>query len=206
MNLNGGMSDVTVVATEPHDARFLYIVRLTTAIGALVCIGLGVVLLVWPKETLLVVTALFGAVLVVSGVLTLLRALFTPEHRGASARVMPAIGGLITVAIGVVCLRHLSGSVVFLASVFAIAWLISGIAEIFGAFSGGESGSVRTGMLTVGIISVLGALVVLAWPGISLVTLTVIVGIWLIAAGLAQLLVAWQLRSSEALNRSMAVA
>ncbi len=198
------MSTVTVVDAAPHDARFLHIVRLTTAIGGLVCVALGVVLLVWPKETLLVATALLGAVLVISGVLSLLRALFTPEHHGASARVMPAIGGLITVAIGIVCLRHLSGSVVFLASVFAIAWLISGIAEIFGAFGGGGGGSVRTGTLVVGIISVLGALTVLAWPGISLVTLTIIVGIWLIAAGLAQLMVAWRLRSSEALNQSMA--
>jgi uncharacterized membrane protein HdeD (DUF308 family) len=198
------MSEVAVV--ELDDARFAHIVRLTAVIGGVLSIVLGVILLVWPKETVLVVTALLGLVLVISGVLSLIRALFTPEHRGASARIMPAIGGLITVAVGVICLRHLSGSVVLLASIFAIAWLISGIAEIFGAFSHRDSGSVRTGMLVIGIISVLGGITVLVWPHMSLVTLTVVVGIWLIAAGVSQLVVAWRLRSPEAVNHAIAVA
>ena len=38
------------------------------------------------------------------------------------------------------------------------------------------------GMLIFGVISVLGAITVLAWPQMSLVTLTVVVGIWLLAA------------------------
>jgi uncharacterized membrane protein HdeD (DUF308 family) len=140
-----------------------------------------------------VVTALLGLALVISGLLSLFRALFTPEHRGAGARVMPAIGGLITVAVGAICLRHLSNSVALLAAIFGIAWLISGIAEIFGAFGHREGGSIRAGMLILGIISVLGGIVVLVWPTISLVTLTVVVGIWLIASGIAQLAVAWRL-------------
>jgi uncharacterized membrane protein HdeD (DUF308 family) len=200
------MSDVTVVAVKPDDARFVHVVRLSAVIGGFLSIALGVILLAWPKETVLVVTALLGLALVLSGALSLLRALFTPENQGASARIMPAIGGLITVAVGVICLRHLSGSVVLLASIFAIAWLISGIAEIFGAFSRRDPGSARTGMLIFGVISVLGAITVLAWPQISLVTLTVIVGIWLLAAGVAQLMVAWRLRSSEEINRAMAIA
>jgi uncharacterized membrane protein HdeD (DUF308 family) len=201
------MSDVAGVAVvERDDARFAQVVRLSAVIGGVLSIVLGVILLAWPKETVLVVTALLGLVLVVSGVLSLFRALFTPEHRGASARIMPAIGGLITVAVGVICLRHLSGSVVLLASIFAVAWLISGIAEIFGAFSHRDSSSVRTGMLVFGIVSVLGAITVLVWPQISLVTLAVIVGIWLIVAGAAQLVVAWRLRSPEAVDRAMAIA
>lgn len=192
------MSDViTVVPVEADDARFARLVRATAAIGGILSIVLGVILLAWPRETILVVTALLGIALVASGVLSLCRALFTPEHRGAGARVMPAIGGLITVAIGVICLRHLTGSVALLAAIFAVAWLISGIAEIFGAFGRGESGGVNGGMLVVGVVSIIGAIVVLAWPEISLLTLTVIVGIWLIAAGVAQLAVAWRLRSAE---------
>jgi uncharacterized membrane protein HdeD (DUF308 family) len=197
------MSEVTVITTD--DARFARVVRLTAVIGGILSLALGVILLAWPKETVHVVTALLGLVLVISGVLSLCRALFTPEHRSASARIMPAIGGLITVAVGIICLRHLSESVVLLASIFGVAWLISGIAEIFGAFNHRDASGVRTGMLIFGIISVLGAIVVLVWPQMSLVTLTVVVGIWMIGAGLTQLVVAWRLRSPAAVNRTMAI-
>ncbi|HEY1487097.1 MAG TPA: DUF308 domain-containing protein [Micromonosporaceae bacterium] len=200
------MSDVAVVAvSERDDARFTRIVRLTAVIGGVLAIALGVILLVWPKETVYVVTALLGLQLVIAGALSLVRALFTPEHGGAGGRIMPAIGGLVTVAVGVICLRHLSGSVVLLASIFAIAWLISGIAEIFGAFSHRDSESFRTGMLIFGIVSVIGAITVLVWPQMSLVTLAVVVGIWLIAAGIAQLVVGWRLRSTEAVRAAMTI-
>jgi uncharacterized membrane protein HdeD (DUF308 family) len=198
---------VTVVSDDGADeAAFARALRSTAIAGGVLGIVLGVILLVWPHETILVVTALLGISLIISGLLALVRALFSPETRGASARVLPAIGGLITIAIGAICLRHLSNSAALLAAIFGIAWLVMGIAEVFAAFSHNRTGSIRTTMLLLGIVSILGGLVVLVWPTQSLVTLTVLIGIWLLITGLVQLWIAWRLRAVERDVRQAAAA
>jgi uncharacterized membrane protein HdeD (DUF308 family) len=193
------MNETTIIESVDYvdDAAFARALRMTALAGGIVGIVLGVILLVWPHTTILVVTALLGISLILSGLLTLARALFSPETRGASARVLPAIGGLFTVAIGAICLRHLSDSVALLAAIFGVAWLIMGIAEVFGAFSHGKGGSIRTTMLILGIVSILGGVVVLVWPIQSVVALTILIGIWLLFTGLVQLWIAWRLRSYE---------
>jgi uncharacterized membrane protein HdeD (DUF308 family) len=45
-----------------------------------------------------------------------------------------------------------------------------------------------------GILSVVAGLVLLAWPALSILTLAVLAGIWLILAGVMQLSIARQLR------------
>jgi uncharacterized membrane protein HdeD (DUF308 family) len=46
-----------------------------------------------------------------------------------------------------------------------------------------------------GIIMLIGGLVVLTWPGISLVTLAWVTGIWLIVSGIFEIIAAFRLKS-----------
>jgi len=47
-----------------------------------------------------------------------------------------------------------------------------------------------------GVLSILAGIIVLAYPGLTLVTLAVILGIWLVIFGLMEAALAWRLRSA----------
>ncbi len=46
-----------------------------------------------------------------------------------------------------------------------------------------------------GVLSILAGIIVLAYPGLTLVTLAVILGIWLLIFGVMEIALAWRLRS-----------
>jgi uncharacterized membrane protein HdeD (DUF308 family) len=46
-----------------------------------------------------------------------------------------------------------------------------------------------------GLVSIAAGIVVLVWPGISLVTLAVVLGVWLLVLGVMEIILAFQLRS-----------
>ena len=96
--------------------------------------------------------------------------------------------GVLFVIAGVICLRNVLVSVVVIATLIGISWLIGGIAGLVSAFT---STFDTTGRLVVGLlgaITILGGLVVLLWPGPSLATIVWLTGIWLLVMGLMQLI------------------
>ena len=71
---------------------------------------------------------------------------------------------------------------------------IRGVVELFTALSHREmTGRGWTALM--GGLSILAGIVLLAYPGLSLVTLAIIVGVWLLIYGLMEILFAVQLRS-----------
>jgi len=46
-----------------------------------------------------------------------------------------------------------------------------------------------------GVLSILAGIIVLAYPDLTLVTLAVILGIWLVILGVMECVLAWRLRS-----------
>ena len=46
-----------------------------------------------------------------------------------------------------------------------------------------------------GVLSILAGIIVLAYPGLTLVTLAVILGIWLLVFGVMEIVLSWRLRS-----------
>ncbi len=53
----------------------------------------------------------------------------------------------------------------------------------------------RAWLIFMGILSIIAGLILLAYPGISLLVLYVIVGIWLLVFGFMEISIAWQMRS-----------
>ena len=154
--------------------------------GAASSIVLGVLALAWPDETLYVGAALFGVWLLVHGVINIVQAITAARADGA-ARALSAVIGVLFVVAGVVCLRNVLVSVVVIATLIGISWLIGGIAGLVNAVHStyDTAGRVVVGLL--GAVTVLGGLVVLFWPGPSLATIVWLTGIWLLVMGLMQL-------------------
>lgn len=167
--------------------------RKMAVIGGITSIVLGLVLLIWPKQTLLVVAALFGIWLVILGIARLAGAI---TDRGASTgtRALEGVLGLALVILGIVFLAHLVGSLKVLALLIGLIWIFAGLVEIVSAFTRRMGGWRRIGTIIFGAISILGGIVVLAWPGISLTVLVWLTGLWLILLGVVQLALAWRAR------------
>jgi uncharacterized membrane protein HdeD (DUF308 family) len=106
----------------------------------------------------------------------------------------------------VYALRHLLVTIVALALIVGIFWIVNGAVEIFAALSDDMMPG-RGWTMLMGLVSVAAGLVVLVWPDISLVTLAVVLGIWLLVLGLREVVLAFQLRSfGQAVDRMPAPA
>jgi uncharacterized membrane protein HdeD (DUF308 family) len=158
-----------------------------------ITVAAGVAAIAWPGETLLVVAVLFGIQLIFSGVFRLVAALSAGEMIGAGTRVLYALLGILSVIIGLWAIRHVVITLLALVVFLGIYWVVSGVIDIFSAIS--ERGMPDRGWTAaLGLLSILAGLVVLAVPGLSLFSLAVILGVWLLIFGFSEIMLAFRIR------------
>jgi uncharacterized membrane protein HdeD (DUF308 family) len=152
----------------------------------------GIGALAWPGETLLVVAVLFGVQLIFGGVYRLVAALSMDDVAGGT-RVLYVLLGILSVIIGLWAIRHVLLTLIALVLFLGIFWIVSGTIDIFTALS--HRGLPERGWTSVtGLLSILAGLIVLAVPGLSLVSLAVILGVWLVIFGLMEIRTAFRIR------------
>ena len=155
-------------------------------------VAAGIAAIAWPGETLLVVAVLFGIQLLFSGVFRLVAALSMGEV-AAGTRVLYALLGILSIIIGLWAIRHVVLTLLALVVFLGIYWIVSGTIDIFTALS--QRALPERGWTAVlGLLSILAGLIVLAVPGLSLVSLAVILGVWLLILGLMEISAAFRIR------------
>jgi uncharacterized membrane protein HdeD (DUF308 family) len=159
---------------------------------AVLTLACGVILLAWPKATLIIVAAVIGAALLVTGLFRLISG-FTAHNVSGGTRAAYVIIGLLAALAGLYCLRHLSVTVVLLAFIIGVFWTLHGIVELAVAATSGP-GTGRGLRAFVGLLSLAAGLIVMFWPSISLHILLWVMGIWLLAYGLMLGVMAFQIR------------
>ena len=159
---------------------------------AVVTFAVGLILLVWPKATVIVVAALLGAALLVSGVFRLVQGLAAHGLSGGTRAAYVLIGLLATLA-GFYCLRHIDVTVVLLAFIVGVFWTLHGIVDLSVAATSGP-GTGRGLRAFTGVLSLAAGLTVMFWPTISLTILLWVMGIWLLAYGVMLAVMAFQVR------------
>lgn len=161
------------------------------AYGILTLIA-GIVVLAWPSETLLVLAVLFGIQLIISGIFRFVAALASSDLTGGT-RVMLALLGVLSIIIGLWAVRHAVITLVALAVFLGIFWVVNGLIDIFAAVSHREMPD-RGWSVVMGVLSIIAGLIVLAFPGLTLLGLAVILGIWLLVFGIMEIMGAFRLR------------
>lgn len=168
------------------DSRAVRTFRVFVVVTAVVAVVLGIVAIVWPRPSLVLVALVFGVYLVVAGALRVFAAVrghgTPPAWRWTSGVVGVLVGlaGLLTLvdpAIPLLVYAVLAG----------IAFLVEGVAALVGAVVG-HPGSSRVPTVVSGVLSILGGVVVLVAPGLALTVFTVFSGIALVVVGAAALL------------------
>ena len=164
------------------------------AIAAVLLFALGLILLVWPREAVVVAAVLFGIALLITGVLRLVQGITATDESGAM-RVAYVIIGILAILAGLFSLRHIAVTVVLLAFIVGLFWAVHGVVEIVVAVSA-PPGSGRWVIAVVGILSLAAGLIVMFWPAISLTILVAVLGIWLLCYGVLLAFLAFQLRTA----------
>ena len=153
----------------------------------------GVAVLAWPGRTLIVVAVLFGIQLIVTGIFRFVAAFASDDLTGGT-RVLLAVLGVLSLIIGLYAIRHVLLTLLALALLLGIFWIVNGAVELFTALSHREMPSRGwTGFM--GVLSIVAGLIILAYPGISLLTLAIVLSVWLLFFGVMQITLAFRIRS-----------
>jgi uncharacterized membrane protein HdeD (DUF308 family) len=161
----------------------------------IITVLVGLVVLVWPGRTLIVVAVLFGIQLIVMGIFRFASAFGHDLTTGT--RTLFALLGALSLIIGLYALRHVYITVLALALLLGIFWIVSGTVELFTALSNrGMEG--RGWAIASGILGIVAGIVVLVYPAPSLLVLALVLGIWLLVFGIMEIVAAFRIRSLRA--------
>jgi uncharacterized membrane protein HdeD (DUF308 family) len=156
---------------------------------------LGILVLTWPGATVGVLAWIFGALLIVTGVLHFVSA--ASAEAGAAGRVLSCVLGTLLFLGGLLCLRSPLQTALVLGLLIGIVWVVGGVVRITQGVVQGRGAS-RWWRIAAGVLWVVAGGLVLDFPSASLVTLASILGIVLLLEGLCLVAVGLTTRRSPA--------
>lgn len=159
--------------------------RSTVIASAVAGVVLGIIALVWPAATLLVITILFGFALIFAGVFRLHQA-FASSILSTGMRILFGIVGVIIVFAGIITLIRPFEGLVLLGLFIGIGWIFQGVGDLFTVGSGSLHAPKWLVILS-GVISVLAGILMVAFPAQLLGTVLWVGAILLIAISIASL-------------------
>jgi len=167
--------------------------RWLTAAGFWALIA-GPVILLWPGQTVRVLTVLFGVYLVLGGVVMILTAL--ADRDDAPVWGIRVGVGIVVASVGGLVWAWPETTVRSLAVLVGLALVVSGIGDIMVGLRWRPALSAWAWMLGGGVLSVAAGVIALLWPGITVLVLAVVAGGYLMAFGVVALIGAMRIRSA----------
>ena len=162
----------------------------------IVSLLLGVAMLVWPGATIVVVAVLLAVWLLISGIFQIVRAFGSGWSGGMRALLI--ITGILSIAIALFAFRGFRledspvNAVWILAVLIGVSFLFRGMGALF---AGIESKEGRGWNIFGGNVMLIGGVVIISVPGLSLATLAIVTGAWLVVIGIFEIVGAFRLRS-----------
>ncbi|WP_194422411.1 HdeD family acid-resistance protein [Microbacterium abyssi] len=171
-------------------------IRITLAISGAVALIAGIVLLVWPLKTAIIVTGIIAAYLIVAGLVYVGLGIFSGK-KGGWARTGHIVLGVLYIVAGVVAFLNLQAATITLALVTAIflgvSWIVDGVVALTLLNKDGS----RAWTIIYAILSIAAGVIVIFSPLLAAVALWWILGITLVVLGLIQIVRAITLGRDE---------
>jgi uncharacterized membrane protein HdeD (DUF308 family) len=186
--------EIVHMTTDRISSAVRHLWKTMLALGAVALI-VGVAVLIWPGESIVVAAALFGGYLLASGIAQVVAA-FT-VYSSAASRALLFISGALSIVLGVVAFRDFNdGAAVWLLTLWiGVGFVFQGVSETVLAISHKELPE-RGWYIFVGVLTVIAGAVVLVWPISSIVALAIIAGAWLVVIGAIEIVWALSARST----------
>jgi uncharacterized membrane protein HdeD (DUF308 family) len=164
---------------------------------ALILIGIlaviiGIFAIAWPGATILALVVLFAVYAFMAAGLQAMRAF---SSRAAGPVLGHLVLGLIDVAAGVFALAWPAPTAFVLVIVVAAWALAGGAAEFLAGFQAGESAGTRALFILSGLVSVAFGVLLFARPGVGVLTLALLFGLYALIYGFSQITAGLQLRN-----------
>jgi len=153
----------------------------------------GVLALVWPGITVLVLVALFGAYALVDGVFALGTAILGRGRSGGS-RGWLAVGGIAGIIVGILTFVWPGVTALVLLWLIAAWAVITGVLEIVAAIRLRRELRGEWMLILSGVISVLFGILLMVWPAAGALAVTVLIGLYAIVFGIVLLALGFRLR------------
>ena len=167
------------------------------ALGVLTLV-LGAAVLIWPGDSIVVASVVFGVYLLVSGIAQAIAA-FAVDMSMAS-RVLFFISGALSVVLGYFAFRDFNNGVAvwMLAIWIGVGFIFRGVTATALAIDV-PALPARGWYIFVGILTVIAGVVTLVWPISSIVALAIVGGAWLVVVGITE--VVWALSAHRTVNK-----
>jgi uncharacterized membrane protein HdeD (DUF308 family) len=158
--------------------------RMALTIQGILAIIFGIIIALYPSITFAILRLVIGLFLLIWGIVAAART-FTqkPENRWAIF-----IGGIVAIILGLIIL-FAPGITETLTALLIAAWaIIWGIVQIVHSFDVRRVVATWLVGAIIGIISVIFGLVLVAWPGLTLMAIISLLGIYLVFFGILEVI------------------
>ena len=165
-------------------------------VSGILSLIVGVLVLVWPRISILAAAVAFGVYLLITGVAQVFFAFAL--HVSAGSRILLFISGAASLILAVLAFRHFGQgyAVLLLAIWIGIGFIFRGVATTVSAISDPALPG-RGWSIFVGVISLLAGIVVLASPFPSIVTLAIVAGVWFVVIGVFEIASSFGIRKAS---------
>ncbi|RYU12923.1 HdeD family acid-resistance protein [Nocardioides iriomotensis] len=163
-------------------------------IAGIVTAACGLALAFWPEETLRIVAVIVAVQLLLTGLVSVVGAVAAGSvDRGV--RTLVVLSGILSILVGLVLLRAPQQTVVVVALLLGLYWVLKGLVELVAALTTDASPhrwwSVAIALFTTAV----GTFLVLR-PEASFALLVIVVQVWLLGYGFIMIVSALSMRSA----------
>lgn len=158
-------------------------IRIAMFLGGLAAVVLGLFAVFSTEATLAAIALLFGLYFLIIGALRVVTGLVA-IGLGTGVRVLGLILGVMVLVAGIFMVRNPGTTLLLLSLLIGIAWIVEGVASI--AESADDSS--RWLGIVFGAISIIAGIIVLSVPLQAIGTLAIVAGLFLVVAGVSQLI------------------
>ncbi len=171
------MSEISTVPA-PEDLRAAASLWWLTVVIGILSVVAGVIVLIKPSNSLATIAVVIGVFAVIDGIISIVRAI----TGDTASRGLSVLIGVISLIIGLFLIRHPVHGVTAVAILVGIWMIAMGAVRLVLVF---DAEGNRGWRLLVAAVELIAGIVIVASPGIGLTTLAILVGITLIANGVA---------------------
>lgn len=161
-------------------------IRVTLAVSGAIALIAGIILLIWPLKTAVIVTGIIAAYLIIAGIVYVGLGIFSGK-KGGWARLGHILLGLLYIAAGIIAFTNLAAATLTLAAVTAIflgvSWIFDGVVALTLLNKDGS----RAWTIIYAILSIAAGVIVLFAPLLAAAALWWVLGITLVALGIVQI-------------------
>ena len=185
----------STAADFPGLAKKIWIFAIIRGVLAII---FGLIAFFGPIATAIALAIVIGVFAIVTGVFDIIEAI---RHRGSSSMPVRIVLGAVSILFGILVLVWPDISLAIFVIMVGVWAIITGILQIVSSVrhrAVPDSGWVWG--IVGGALTILFGVVVLIWPGIGIVTIIWIIGIWAVVWGIALIVLGVRLRKAARTN------